>query len=418
MRFEINGPNKIEGKIKVSGSKNASLAILAGAILIKGKVILKNVPDLSDIREMFLILKSLGAEIDYDGYCLTIDTQNVDNFEPLAEPIRKIRGSINFLGSLLARFGQAIMPYPGGDVIGSRSIKVHLDALKSLGVEFEEDNLIKAKVKNQKGGIVRLRESSVTATQILIMRALACKSKVEIRLAAAEPSVNSLVKFLIKAGAKISGIGTPFLKIYPSKLVKNVVFEIPYDQIEAGTWLALAGASKGELLIENIPLNDFDSVLITAQEIGIPFEIKKNSILVKKNSKPLNAIKLQTGLFPKFPTDLQAPFGVLLTQAQGVSLIHDWLFESRFGYLLELNKMGANSEILDAHRAIIIGPTPLYGKEINSLDIRSGASLVIGAVIAQGKTIIYEAEKIYRGYEKIDEKLKNIGVDIKVIDKF
>ena len=412
--FKIRGQSKIKGEVEVSGSKNASLAILAASILVKGKVFLENVPNLLDVIEMFKIIESLGGKVFYEKNNVLIETKNLNSFKPNPEPIRKIRGSVNFLGSILARFGKVEIPYPGGDVIGSRPIKTHIDALKELGVVFEESEIIKGTVRNKKGGSLILKESSVTATQILLMYANCLNSPLEIRLAATEPSVTSLCRFLQKAGVKILGVGTPFLKVYPSKIKNFVKFKIPPDNIETGTWIALGAASKSEIKIKKINLEDLDSILVVLNEIGVPYKIEKDCITIEKNKKPLKAIKLQTGLFPKFPTDLQAPFGVLLTQANGVSLIHDWLFESRFGYLLELNKMGANTEILDAHRAIIIGPTPLYGKEISSLDIRSGAALVIASVIAQGDSVIFEAEKIYRGYEKIDEKLKNIGVNIKV----
>jgi len=412
--FKIRGQTKIGGEITVSGSKNATLAILAASILIKERVFLENIPSLSDVFEMFKIIESIGGKVFYEKNRALIETTNISSYEPDPIPVRKIRGSVNFIGSILAKFGKIKIPYPGGDIIGSRPIKTHLDSLKILGVDFEEGEIIRGSVKSKKGGCIILKESSVTATQILLMYATSLDSPLEIRLAATEPSIVALSKFLQKAGIKIKGIGTPFLKVYPSNIKKIIKFKIPPDNIETGTWIALGGATKSEIKINNVNLSDLDSIFVTLNEIGVPYKIEKKSLIIKKNKKPLKAIKLQTGLFPKFPTDLQAPFGVLLTQANGVSLIHDWLFESRFGYLLELNKMGANTEILDSHRAIIIGPTPLYGKEISSLDIRAGAALVIASVIAQGISKIFEAEKIYRGYENLPEKLKNLGVEIEV----
>lgn len=415
MIFKIKGQNKIGGKVSVSGSKNTALAVLAASVLVKGKVILENVPEISDVLDAFKIIESLGGKVQYQDNLAVIDNKNIENYQPDPERVKKIRGSINFLGSILARLGKVEMPYPGGDVIGSRPIKTHLDALREMGVLVKEEEILKCYARSSSGGKIVLKESSVTATQVLLMYASSLKKPLEIKLCATEPSVTGLIDFLTAAGLKIKGRGTPFLKIFPSKIKKFVRFKIKPDNIEAGTWIALAGATKSELFIENLPQDELESVFLVCQEIGIPFKFTKKGIIVLKNQKPLRATKIQTGLFPKFPTDLQAPFGVLLTQASGISLIHDWLFESRFGYLLELNKMGANTEIIDAHRAIIIGPTPLHGKEISSLDIRSGAALVIAGIIAEGITTINEAEKIYRGYEKFDQKLKSIGVNLEVL---
>jgi len=415
MIFKIKGQNKIGGKVSVSGSKNTALAVLAASVLVKGKVILENVPEISDVLDAFKIIESLGGKVQYQDNLAVIDNKNIENYQPDPERVKKIRGSINFLGSILARLGKVEMPYPGGDVIGSRPIKTHLDALREMGVLVKEEEILKCYARSSSVGKIVLKESSVTATQVLLMYASSLKKPLEIKLCATEPSVTGLIDFLTAAGLKIKGRGTPFLKIFPSKIKKFVRFKIKPDNIEAGTWIALAGATKSELFIENLPQDELESVFLVCQEIGIPFKFTKKGIIVLKNQKPLRATKIQTGLFPKFPTDLQAPFGVLLTQASGISLIHDWLFESRFGYLLELNKMGANTEIIDAHRAIIIGPTPLHGKEISSLDIRSGAALVIAGIIAEGITTINEAEKIYRGYEKFDQKLKSIGVNLEVL---
>ncbi len=415
MIFKIKGQNKIGGKISVSGSKNTALAVLAASVLVKGKVILENVPEISDVLDAFKIIESLGGKVQYQDNLAVIDNKNIENYQPDPEKVKKIRGSINFLGSILARLGKVEMPYPGGDVIGSRPIKTHLDALREVGVLVKEEEILKCYARSSFGGKIVLKESSVTATQVLLMYASSLKKPLEIKLCATEPSVTGLVDFLTAAGLKIKGRGTPFLKVFPSKIKKFVRFKIKPDNIEAGTWIALAGATKSEIFIENLPQDELESVFLVCQEIGIPFKFTKKGIIVLKNQKPLKATKIQTGLFPKFPTDLQAPFGVLLTQASGISLIHDWLFESRFGYLLELNKMGANTEIIDAHRAIIIGPTPLHGKEISSLDIRSGAALVIAGIIAEGITTINEAEKIYRGYERFDQKLKSIGVNLEVL---
>ena len=413
-KFIIQGGRKLEGKIKVSGSKNAILALIPATLLVEGRVIFENVPRIRDVEVMIKIMEHLGAKINFEGSRLEIDTKNIGYQDLLLPEIKALRASILFLGPVLVKFGKIKIFLPGGDIIGSRPIETHLEGLKNLGAEIEiNGEVIEGKFSQFKNHRIILKESSVTATETLIMASTFSSREIQLRLVAFEPHIQALCCFLNLAGYEIEGIGSPFLKIKKSSRLnaKEIVFSVPPDYIEAGSFIALAGATKSKILIEDLDPEELDSVFVILDEMKLNYEIINKSILVKP-SKLKAAKKIQTGLYPKFPSDLQPLFGTLATQAEGVTLIHEWMYENRFGYLNELKYMGANVEILDPHRAIIIGPTPLFGKEIQALDIRSGISLLIAGLLAEGQTIINEAEKIDRGYEKIEERLKNLGAAI------
>jgi UDP-N-acetylglucosamine 1-carboxyvinyltransferase len=412
----IQGGRKLDGKIKVSGSKNAILTLLPASLLIDGQVIFKNVPQIKDVEVMIKILEYLGAEVNFEKSNLIINTKNVSYRDLLLDEVKLLRASILFLGPVLVKFGKIKTYFPGGDVIGARPIEAHLKGMIDLGAKINssEDVLIGEFKKFNNDNII-LKEISVTASETLIIASCLSKKPINLRLVALEPHVQALCEFLSLAGYKIKGIGTHFLKVNKGeKIKKEVIFKVPSDFVEAGTFMTLAPIVKKKIIIEKAPIENLDALFVLAKEMNLDFEIKKNAIILKP-SKPKGA-KIQTGLYPKFASDLHPPFGILATQAKGVSLIHEWLYENRFGYLKEAEYMGANIEILDPHRAIVIGPTPLFGKEVKSLDIRSGISLVIAGLYAQGETTIYEAEKIDRGYEKIEEKLSNLGAEIKSIE--
>jgi UDP-N-acetylglucosamine 1-carboxyvinyltransferase len=416
-KFVIVGGKKPKGEIKVSGSKNAALALIPATLLIDGVTIFRNLPRIQDVFSMLEILKLLGGEYKFlSENEILIDTRNI-SYQSLKNPlVSKLRGSILFLGPLLARFGKAEISFPGGDIIGARPIKVHLQSLSQLGAKINVDKFIFAKMRKIKNNKIFLSEISVTASELMLMASAYSPNYVELRMMALEPHVQTLAKFLSLLGFDVKGIGTHFVKIKKGKnLKKRIVFDIPPDPIEAGTFVALGAATKGEIKIYPVNPEEMDALLIIAKEMNINLRVKDKTLIVKPSH--LKGTKIQTGLYPKFPTDLQPPFGVMATQGEGVTLIHDWLYENRFGYLNELHQMGANVEILDPHRAIIIGPTLLHGTEVNSLDIRSGISLIIAGLVAQGKTIIHDVEKIDRGYEEIEKKLQKIGLEIERIQE-
>lgn len=416
-KFVIEGGYSLRGEIKVGGMKNAATPILASTLLISDKVVLKNIPRITDFMNMIEILKSLGSEIEFlDEDSIQIDNQAVNLTKLDKTLIKRMRSSILFMGPLLSRFGQVEIPEPGGCIIGNRPIDSHIYALQKLGAEIEkEDGFYGLKTDGLKGAEIVMPEFSVTATENAIMAAVLAKGQTTIKIAAAEPHVQDLCNFLNKAGANISGIGSHTLKIEGVEKLKGAEHTIIPDQIETGTFIVMGAINRGEITIKNIVPDHLDLILLKLKEIGVIFELKGNDLKVGHSGK-IKAFNLQTLPYPGFPTDLQAPFGVLATQCQGTSLIKDPMYEGRMGYVQELIKMGANAIVADPHRVVITGPTPLYGQEIRALDLRAGATLILAGLIAQGETTINQVEVIDRGYEKIDQRLAGLGAKIKRVE--
>ena len=412
-KFIVEGGKKLKGTITVSGSKNASLPIICAALLADGETILKNVPDISDIHSLIKVLEFLGCKVKFANHTVTINPKNLKNEYIPGDLVCKMRASILLLGPLLARFGKVNMSFPGGCVLGKRSVDAHIEGLKDVGCKVIDDKQnISLVSPGLKGSDIVMPEISVTATENVVMAAVLAKGKTIIRLAAAEPHVQDLCGFLNKCGAKIKGIGSHELTIEGVKKLKACEYSVCGDYLEAGTY-AIAGAiTEGDILIKGINPHDLDSFFQALKEAGVNFELGKNFIHMKP-SKNLKAIpKVRTAVFPSFPTDLQAPFAVLLTQATGESKIHETLFEGRLNYLFELEKMGAKFEILNPHQAIIRGPRKFKGVPISSWDIRAGAAMILAALIAKGTTEISNIEYIDRGYEKIEEKFRKLGANI------
>jgi UDP-N-acetylglucosamine 1-carboxyvinyltransferase len=416
-KFEVEGGLPLKGTVQVGGSKNAALPIICASLLTKEKVILENVPDIEDVHAMIAILKSLGSKISFSKNTLIIESVNLKKSTALPENlIKKMRASILIIGPLLARLGEVEMDFPGGCVLGKRSVQAHTHAFKCLGAKILDDTCgLHLAAKQIIGASIVLPELSVTATENAVMAAVLAKGETEIRLAAAEPHVQDMCLFLNKMGAKISGIGTNILKIKGVKVLKGIKYKITGDYLEAGTFVIAAVATKGDVEIKGINTDQLDSFWQKLEEMGAKFTLKKDSVHIYP-SKNLEAVKmLRTAVYPSFATDLQAPFTVLLTQAKGVSKVFETLFEGRLNYLFELEKMGAHVEFLNPHQALIIGPRKLKGMPISSWDIRAGAAMVVAALIAEGKTEISNINYIDRGYEKLDEKLRGLGASIKRI---
>lgn len=416
-KFVIKGGNKLEGKIKISGMKNAATPIIAATLLTSQKCVIDNVPKITDVERMLDILISLGAEVNWSGeHQVTICTKDVDLKSLDEATVQCMRSSILFMGPLLARFKSVRIPEPGGCIIGNRPIDTHFYALKKLGTEIrKEDNYYLLKTDGLKGTTIILPEFSVTATENILMAAVLAEGRTIVKLAAAEPHVQDLIDFLTAMGAKIKGRGTHTLEIEGVKELKGAKHTVIPDQIEIGTFAVTAVLTRGQVEIENIIPKHLEIILLKLKEAGVNFELYDNYLKIKPSSS-LKSFKLQTLPYPGFPTDLQAPFGVLATQCVGTSLIQDPMYEGRMNYAQELVKMGANAIVADPHRVIITGPTPLYGQEIKSLDLRAGATLIIAGLIAQGQTVINEADVLDRGYEKIEERLNNLGADIKRVE--
>jgi UDP-N-acetylglucosamine 1-carboxyvinyltransferase len=418
MDLIIQGGQKLEGKIAVNGSKNAAGPLIAASVLVKGKIRFANVPRLTDVLKLLEILVGMGAKVEWtDEHALTIDTKDMDPSKLDRKRMKSMRYSILLLGPMLARFRKVVVPEPGGCNIGNRPIETHLFALSSLGAKSERDvdGTLYLEAEKLKGSYVILPEFSVTATETLIMAAAVATGTTSIRLAAAEPHVQELCEFLNLCGAKISGLGTHDLEIQGVKTLHapKTVWSVMPDMIEMGTFAAAAAVTRGTLDIGPVIPSHLDATRSLLRRIGVQEEIKKNRWHVKGVAH-MKAFKLQAMIFPGFPTDLQALFGLIATQCHGTSLIQEPLYESRLGYLNELAKMGANVVIADPHRAVVSGPTPLYGTEIRSLDLRAGATMILAGLIAEGETIIHDAEIIARGYENLDERLRGIGAEIGV----
>jgi UDP-N-acetylglucosamine 1-carboxyvinyltransferase len=423
-KFEIQGPNNLVGEIKVFGAKNVALKLIAATVLIKDKVTLKNMPQILDIQNMLEILEKAGADISQNGHETTIDTTNLSSNDPDGVLMEKLRASVVLIGPYLARFHRINVPRPGGCSIGTRSIDVHLDAFTQLGIDIVhktdgsgdtcQDNLYHFSCANIYGQNIQLKEASCTATENIMMAAALSSGKTVINNAAQEPQIEDLANFLNSAGAQITGAGSSIIEIVGVETLKGLSYTIMPDPIEAGTFVCLAAITNSEIKITHCKPDHLRPFLDKITDIGINFEVGDDYIVVKPTNE-LRPTNIDTAVYPGFPTDLQAPIGLVLTQADGESTICENLFENRLGYLNELEKMGAKIKIIDNHTAKIAGPTKLHGSQISSLDLRAGATVLLAGLAATGTTIIENAEMIDRGYEKIEERLSALGAKIKRI---
>jgi len=416
-KFLIKGGAPLEGEIKVSGYKNSAGAVLAAVLLSEKPSIIDNLPRCSDVLNEIEILEKMGARVLWLAENkVKIFPKNINPEKIPFELFEKMRISVLLIPPLLLRFKKIKLPHPGGDKIGLRPITTHLEAFEEFGIKVEEKRgfyhfELPRKLKGRK---IVLKEFSVTATENVIMLASMAEGKTKIEIAAAEPQVQDLGSLLGKMGVKIKGIGTHTIEIEGRKKLKGVEFKISPDLIEAVTFFVAFVITQGRGKIKNINPDHLTIFFRKMKEVGVDFRVNKKEILIRK-SKNLKATKIQVLPYPGFLTDLQPMVATLLTQAQGKSLIHEPLYENRFQYLHELKKMGADVEITDPHRALIFGKTPLVGNKINSTDIRSGAALVLAALAAKGESIVEGIEQIERGYEKFDQKLKNLGAKIEKI---
>ena len=412
-RFIIQGGEALKGEVRIGGSKNAVLPILAASLLSTAPVTLHNVPDISDVHTFLEIMETLGVKTAYKDGTVTIDTAGLKQAAIESGRVKHMRSSILLLGPLLGRFGEVQLAFPGGCVLGKRSVHAHLYALEALGAEtVESTEDLHMKTSGLKAAKFIMAEASVTATSNALMAAVMADGVSEIRWAAMEPHVQDVCHFLVALGAKIEGIGTHTLTVHGGQALGGSEYTVTPDYIEAGTY-ALAGIlTNGEIIIKNAPVGHLDSFWQKLEEVGANFTLGENEVQIHKHNGLHAVEKLQTAVFPGFPTDLQAPFVVLLTQCEGESKVYETLFEGRLNYLSELEKMGAEAQILNPHQAVIKGSTPLRAAEIVSCDIRAGAGMVLAALIAKGETVISGINYIDRGYERLEEKLRSLGAKI------
>lgn len=409
----VRGGRPLRGAVQISGSKNATLGAMAACLLVEGDCILENVPQIDDVEQMTLVLRSLGATVEWDdAHVLRINAAGVNKTCPDRELVGSLRGSFLVMGALLGRFGEASCPPPGGDVIGQRPIEVHLEGFRRLGAETGIDgDTFHARAKELRGSAFFADYPSVLGTQNTMMAATLAKGTTTIVNAAAEPEVQSLAEMLHWMGARVTGAGTHTITIEGVEHLKPVRTRIIPDRLEAGTY-AIAGAiTGGEIEVRGVNIEHLTSVIYKLRQAGIDIEEHADSLRARR-SGGLSAMTLQALPYPGFPTDLQAPTAVLLTQARGISYIHERVFDNRLLYIGELRKMGAEIVTTGTTVAIISGPTPLTGSSLRALDVRAGAAFVLAGLAAAGRTEVSDIYHVDRGYERIDQKLRDLGADI------
>lgn len=409
----IEGPTKLEGRIKVVGSKNAALPIIASCLLSEKPVYLKNVPDISDVWVMVDILKELGADIAYANGILNITARKITSKAIKRELTSRLRASVLIMGAAVGRLHKIKLAEPGGDIIGARPLDTHFHAFSALGIKVSQSEGSVSLNGTPKPSRVVLDDLSVTATENIIMASILGEGITELRMAATEPHIVDLCNFLNQLGAKISGIGSHVLKISGVKKLHGGEWTISPDPLEAGTLAIATASTDGDVIIDDFIANDHDALLNKFEQIGVNFKLlDERTIHIKPRRHPLQATKVKVQPFPNFPSDLQAPLAVLLTQAKGTSEIFETLYEGRLQYLFELQRMGAHVAIKDTHTGSISGPTPLFGAELISFDIRAGATILIAAMVAEGRTVIDRVEHIDRGYENFDGRLRELGANM------
>ncbi len=415
-KLYIEGGRKLSGSLNISTSKNASLPIMAGSVLSGKKIVIKNLPKFTDINSMKEILTTLGANITTTGEYTTIDSESINSFEVTNDLMKKLRASIFLLGPIIARFKKAKVAYPGGCDIGSRPIDLHLKGLRALGVRvIEEHGYIFCYGEDMKGDVVNLDFPSVGATENIMMAAVLTKGITTIINAAKEPEVSDLANYLNKMGAKIRGAGSSTIIIEGVEKLNDVEYEPIKDRIIAGTYMIASAITGGDVEIKGVKSENVYPLIKTLNNCACNVTYKNDKIRVTSNGNLKAVGELQTNPYPAFPTDLQAPFMALQTVSEGISIITENLFESRFKHVAELKKMGAKILIKD-NMAIVSGVSKLFGAEVSAHDLRAGAAMVVAGLRATGYTIVDNIKHIDRGYECIESELKTLGAYIKRID--
>ena len=409
----IKGGNPLSGRIECSGAKNAALPMIASTILCEEEVILKNLPYLQDITTMFELLGSMGADIILnENMDFTITSKNLQDIEARYELVKTMRASILVLGPLVAKYGKARIALPGGCAIGSRPVNYHLDSLKQMGAEIVLKNgYIEASASRLKGANIKFDGITVTGTENIMMAATLAAGKTTLTNVAKEPEIIDLAEMLNSMGAKIDGAGSDQITITGVESLNGTKYEIPADRIEAGTYLAAAAVTKGEITIEGINPNRLMKVIEKLNSTGAEINLGIDSISINMKKDVPNPVDITTAPFPEFPTDMQAQFSVINAISSGTANIYETVFENRFMHILELNRMGCNIAV-KGNRAIIKGVRNLYGAEVMATDLRASASLILAGLCAKGETVVDRIYHIDRGYERIEEKLNYLGADI------
>jgi UDP-N-acetylglucosamine 1-carboxyvinyltransferase len=419
-KFIIEGGIPLKGEVTPAGNKNAALPILAATLLTSEPVVLHNLPDIRDVRDMRQLVASLGVEMDDLGnnsWQITARTVRPADLDP--DLCARIRASILLAGPMLARSCEVHLPPPGGDVIGRRRVDTHLLAFKALGADVHYRRSFDFKAKHLKGANILLDEASVTGTENVIMAAATAKGTTVIRNAASEPHVQELCQMLNTLGARISGIGSNTVTIDGVKKLRGGEFTIGPDYLEVISFIGAAVVTRGELRIRNAGSQYLDMIKLVFHRLGVEWSVDGENIVVPSKQRLKietdlgGAIpEIKTNIWPAFPTDLMSIAIVIATQSRGSVLFHNWMFEGRMYFTDKLKGMGAQIILCDPHRCIVNGPTKLFGEKLESPDIRAGMAMLLAALAAEGKSTIRNVGQIDRGYERVDEKLRSLGARI------
>ncbi len=419
-KFIIEGGRQLKGEIKVSGAKNAALKIFPVALLTHEPILVKNVPEVEDCFRAQEMLRSLGQAVKrIKKGIFEIQSKDFKCLNLPAEIVNKFRASIMFVGPMLARCGRVGFPHPGGCVIGAgpRPIDLFLAGFKKFGAKIKAlENYYLLSAKKLKGTVFFFSRMSVTGTESLMMTACLAEGETILKNCAMEPEVKALAEFLNLCGAKIEGAGTPTIKIKGVKKLKGAECYIIPDRIEAGTFAIMGALLNTEIIIKNCYPQHLEALWVLFDQIGVNYQLGENYIKISPSRKKILAVDMTTHEYPGFPTDLQSPYTVLMTQCHGSSLIHETIYDRRLLFTDILVQMGANIVMCDPHRIVVTGPTKLYGRKVISPDLRAGIAILLAALKAEGKTEIDNIYQIDRGYEKIEERLKALRASIKRLE--
>ena len=409
----IKGGKSLSGEIDCSGAKNAALPVIAASILSSDDITLKNLPYLQDITTMFELIGSMGADISLDEKMnFKLNTSNLSNLEARYELVKTMRASILVLGSMVAKYGYAKIALPGGCAIGSRPVNYHLNALEKLGAEISlKSGYIEAKAEKLTGAEIEFEGVTVTGTENLMMAASLAEGVTILTNVAKEPEISDLADFLNSMGARISGAGTDEIRIEGVEKLSGTSFTIPADRIEAGTYLVAAALTNGKITINKIDPSRMGAIIHTLMEVGAAIDSNEKSISLDMTDSKIKPVDIVTAPFPGFPTDMQAQFTVLNCMGKGESHVKETIFENRFMHVQELNRMGTDITI-NGTTAVINGVKSISGAQVMATDLRASASLILAGLVAKGETIVDRIYHIDRGYERIEEKLSNLGAEI------
>ncbi|HBK57863.1 MAG TPA: UDP-N-acetylglucosamine 1-carboxyvinyltransferase [Spirochaetaceae bacterium] len=420
-KYIIEGGYPIKGSLVLSGNKNAALPCIAASVLTEEPITLRNIPEIEDVLVMFDVLRNLGGVVEQiDAHTWRIDSRNISNYEVPEELAKKVRASILFAGPLTARFGKAILPPPGGDTIGRRRIDTHILALQELGARISLESRLTFSAPKLVGLPVFLDEASVTGTENAVMAAVLAEGTTVLMNAACEPHVQDLCRMLIQMGADIEGVGSNRLIIHGGKSLRGTDFTISADYMELGSFIGLAAVTGGDLQIEGVHQEDLPPLKVGFSKLGVTWKLEGTAL--KPNTMGKLCVvpdiggqipKIDDAPWPGFPADLTSIMTVVATQAEGVALIHEKMFESRMFFVDKLISMGARIVLCDPHRAIVYGPSKLVGNVLVSPDVRAGMAMVIAALCAKGTSIIHNVYQIERGYERLVERLSAVGARIR-----